>query len=225
MIRCPHRFSWRRNGKFFNILKDPRVTMRKRSGTLEIGFRSGGRPEDYEGEYQCFASNDFGVALSNKILLRVSSKNTQQHVITQYMAIMLLTTIANTRNTLYVTFIIFNEQWQFMRLCMYFVWWTKSYHPQPRLTQSVMYHLFSFFPPFLPPFLPLLLPSPIPILQRLLCGLKRCWSQWWWLKAPRWFYPATPHQACLLRSPSGWTAVSTSYTQICTQSIFLFFYM
>uniref|UniRef100_UPI0037E77F66 neurofascin homolog (chicken) a n=1 Tax=Semicossyphus pulcher TaxID=241346 RepID=UPI0037E77F66 len=65
-------FSWRRNGKFFNIGKDPRVTMRKRSGTLEIGFRSGGRPEDYEGEYQCFASNDFGVALSNNILLRVS---------------------------------------------------------------------------------------------------------------------------------------------------------
>ncbi|XP_060897539.1 neurofascin homolog (chicken) a isoform X10 [Labrus mixtus] len=65
-------FSWRRNGKFFNIGKDPRVTMRKRSGTLEIGFRSGGRPEDYEGEYQCFASNEFGVALSNKILLQVS---------------------------------------------------------------------------------------------------------------------------------------------------------
>ncbi|XP_056293696.1 neurofascin homolog (chicken) a [Pseudoliparis swirei] len=65
-------FSWRRNGKFFNIGKDPRVTMRKRSGTLEIGFRSGGRPEDYEGEYQCFATNDHGVALSNKILLRVS---------------------------------------------------------------------------------------------------------------------------------------------------------
>ncbi|XP_077948430.1 neurofascin homolog (chicken) a isoform X21 [Gasterosteus aculeatus] len=65
-------FSWRRNGKFFNIGKDPRVTMRKRSGTLEIGFRSGGRPEDYEGEYQCFATNDLGVALSNKILLRVS---------------------------------------------------------------------------------------------------------------------------------------------------------
>ncbi|XP_055724856.1 neurofascin-like isoform X8 [Salvelinus fontinalis] len=66
------RFSWRRNGKFFNVGKDPRVTMRKRSGTLEISFRSGGRPEDYEGEYQCFASNDFGTALTNKILLRVS---------------------------------------------------------------------------------------------------------------------------------------------------------
>ncbi|XP_077386846.1 neurofascin homolog (chicken) a isoform X14 [Festucalex cinctus] len=65
-------FSWRRNGKFFNIGKDPRVTMRKRSGTLEIGFRNGGRPEDYEGEYQCFAGNDHGMAMSNKILLRVS---------------------------------------------------------------------------------------------------------------------------------------------------------
>ncbi|KAL4622382.1 neurofascin isoform X10 [Arapaima gigas] len=65
-------FMWRRNGKFFNVGKDPRVSMHKRSGTLEINFRSGGRPEDYEGEYQCFASNDFGTALSNKILLRVS---------------------------------------------------------------------------------------------------------------------------------------------------------
>ncbi|XP_061687664.1 neurofascin homolog (chicken) a isoform X3 [Syngnathoides biaculeatus] len=65
-------FTWRRNGKFFNIGKDPRVTMRKRSGTLEIGFRNGGRPEDYEGEYQCFAGNDHGLAMSNKILLRVS---------------------------------------------------------------------------------------------------------------------------------------------------------
>uniref|UniRef100_A0A3B3Y3L8 Neurofascin homolog (chicken) a n=1 Tax=Poecilia mexicana TaxID=48701 RepID=A0A3B3Y3L8_9TELE len=65
-------FSWRRNGRLFNIGKDPRVTMRKRSGTLEVGFHNGGRPEDYEGEYQCFATNDLGVALSNKILLRVS---------------------------------------------------------------------------------------------------------------------------------------------------------
>ncbi|KAM4740301.1 neurofascin homolog (chicken) a isoform 3-T8 [Anableps anableps] len=65
-------FLWKRNGKLFNIGKDPRVTMRKRLGTLEIGFRNGGRPEDYEGEYQCFASNEYGLALSNKILLRVS---------------------------------------------------------------------------------------------------------------------------------------------------------
>ncbi|XP_061905814.1 neurofascin homolog (chicken) a isoform X11 [Entelurus aequoreus] len=65
-------FTWRRNGKFFNIGKDPRVTMRKRSGTLEIGFRNGGRPEDYEGEYQCFANNIYGMALSNKIVLQVS---------------------------------------------------------------------------------------------------------------------------------------------------------
>uniref|UniRef100_A0A8C6SL96 Neural cell adhesion molecule L1 n=1 Tax=Neogobius melanostomus TaxID=47308 RepID=A0A8C6SL96_9GOBI len=60
------------NGKFFNIGKDPRVNMRKRSGTLDISFRSGERPEDYEGVYQCFASNDLGVALSHKIQLHVS---------------------------------------------------------------------------------------------------------------------------------------------------------
>ncbi|XP_068170729.1 neurofascin homolog (chicken) a isoform X13 [Antennarius striatus] len=65
-------FTWFKNGKFYNIGKDHRVTMRKRSGTLEISFRSGGRPEDYEGVYQCRASNSLGVAISNKILLRVS---------------------------------------------------------------------------------------------------------------------------------------------------------
>ncbi|XP_037388350.1 neurofascin homolog (chicken) a isoform X10 [Pygocentrus nattereri] len=65
-------FWWRRNGKYFNAEKDPRVSMRKRSGTLEISFKTGGKPEEYEGEYQCFASNDLGTAVSNKILLRVS---------------------------------------------------------------------------------------------------------------------------------------------------------
>ncbi|KFP83436.1 Neurofascin, partial [Apaloderma vittatum] len=33
---------------------------------------TGGRPEDYEGEYQCFARNDYGTALSSKIHLQVS---------------------------------------------------------------------------------------------------------------------------------------------------------
>ncbi|XP_032305146.1 neurofascin isoform X23 [Coturnix japonica] len=65
-------FSWTRNGKFFNVAKDPKVSMRRRSGTLVIDFHGGGRPDDYEGEYQCFARNDFGTALSNKIHLQVS---------------------------------------------------------------------------------------------------------------------------------------------------------
>uniref|UniRef100_A0A6I8NEA1 Neurofascin n=1 Tax=Ornithorhynchus anatinus TaxID=9258 RepID=A0A6I8NEA1_ORNAN len=65
-------FLWTRNSKFFNIAKDPRVTMQRRSGTLVIDFRSGGRPEEYEGEYQCSARNNLGTALSNKIRLQVS---------------------------------------------------------------------------------------------------------------------------------------------------------
>lgn len=65
-------FSWARNGKFFNVAKDPRVSMRHWSGTLAVDFRSGGRAEEYEGEYQCFARNDLGTALSNKIFLQVS---------------------------------------------------------------------------------------------------------------------------------------------------------
>lgn len=48
--------------------------MRHWSGTLAVDFRSGGRAEEYEGEYQCFARNDLGTALSNKIFLQVSSK-------------------------------------------------------------------------------------------------------------------------------------------------------
>uniref|UniRef100_A0A8C6RPL2 Neurofascin n=1 Tax=Nannospalax galili TaxID=1026970 RepID=A0A8C6RPL2_NANGA len=67
-------FHWTRNSRFFNIAKDPRVSMRRRSGTLVIDFRSGGRPEEYEGEYQCFARNKFGTALSNRIRLQVSSE-------------------------------------------------------------------------------------------------------------------------------------------------------
>uniref|UniRef100_A0A8C8YWP5 Neurofascin n=1 Tax=Prolemur simus TaxID=1328070 RepID=A0A8C8YWP5_PROSS len=66
-------FHWTRNSRFFNIAKDPRVSMRRRSGTLVIDFRSGGRPEEYEGEYQCFARNKFGTALSNRIRLQVST--------------------------------------------------------------------------------------------------------------------------------------------------------
>ncbi|XP_011371414.1 neurofascin [Pteropus vampyrus] len=65
-------FHWTRNSRFFNVAKDPRVSMRRRSGTLVIDFRSGGRPEEYEGEYQCFARNKFGTALSNRIRLQVS---------------------------------------------------------------------------------------------------------------------------------------------------------
>ncbi|XP_069489231.1 neurofascin isoform X9 [Ambystoma mexicanum] len=65
-------FSWTRNGKFYNVAKDPRVSQRGRSGTLVIDFHSGGQQEEYEGEYQCFARNDHGTAVSNKIMLQVS---------------------------------------------------------------------------------------------------------------------------------------------------------
>uniref|UniRef100_A0A7N4PHA1 Neurofascin n=1 Tax=Sarcophilus harrisii TaxID=9305 RepID=A0A7N4PHA1_SARHA len=65
-------FQWTRNSRFFNVAKDPRVSMFRRSGTLVIDFRSGGRPEEYEGEYQCFARNKFGTAVSNRIFLQVS---------------------------------------------------------------------------------------------------------------------------------------------------------
>ncbi|KAF7696031.1 neurofascin isoform X1 [Silurus meridionalis] len=67
-------FTWTRNGVYLNVARDPQVTMKRRSGTLEIFFW--GRPEDYEGIYQCTATNEFGSALSSHIDLRVSKART-----------------------------------------------------------------------------------------------------------------------------------------------------
>lgn len=66
-------FTWTRNGVYLNVARDPQVTMKRRSGTLEIFFW--GRPDDYEGIYQCTATNEFGSALSSHIHLRVSSRS------------------------------------------------------------------------------------------------------------------------------------------------------
>ncbi|XP_067448984.1 neurofascin isoform X2 [Thunnus thynnus] len=60
-------FSWRRNGKYFNVARDLQVSMRRRSGTLDI--YAWNNPEQYEAEYQCIASNQYGSAYSNKIRL------------------------------------------------------------------------------------------------------------------------------------------------------------
>ncbi|KAJ8377688.1 hypothetical protein AAFF_G00254690 [Aldrovandia affinis] len=65
-------FSWRRNGRFYNVPRDSWVSMRRWSGTLDLGFGTARRPEEYEAEYQCFATNDYGSAVSNKIQLKVS---------------------------------------------------------------------------------------------------------------------------------------------------------
>ncbi|CAB1329841.1 unnamed protein product [Coregonus sp. 'balchen'] len=62
-------FSWRRNGKYFNVARDPQASMRRRSGTLDI--YAWADPEAYEGEYQCVATNEYGTAYSNKINLRI----------------------------------------------------------------------------------------------------------------------------------------------------------
>uniref|UniRef100_A0A3Q3AAE9 Neurofascin n=1 Tax=Kryptolebias marmoratus TaxID=37003 RepID=A0A3Q3AAE9_KRYMA len=51
-------FSWRRNGKYFNVARDSQVSMRRHSGTLDIYARN--NPEQYEAEYQCIASNEYG---------------------------------------------------------------------------------------------------------------------------------------------------------------------
>ncbi|KAJ8016747.1 hypothetical protein DPEC_G00010570 [Dallia pectoralis] len=63
-------FSWRRNGKYFNVARDSQVTMRRRSGTLDI--YAWAQPEAYEAEYQCVVTNTYGTAYSNKINLRIS---------------------------------------------------------------------------------------------------------------------------------------------------------
>ncbi|KAK5863915.1 hypothetical protein PBY51_000902 [Eleginops maclovinus] len=62
-------FSWRRNGKYFNVARDSQTSMRRRSGTLDI--YAWNNPEQYEAEYQCIASNEYGSAYSSKIRLRL----------------------------------------------------------------------------------------------------------------------------------------------------------
>ncbi|XP_040199785.1 neuronal cell adhesion molecule isoform X19 [Rana temporaria] len=66
-------FSWTRNGTLFDTEKDPLVTMKPNSGTLEINILNGGKAESYEGEYQCTAKNDRGTAVSNNIIVRQSN--------------------------------------------------------------------------------------------------------------------------------------------------------
>ncbi|XP_072257606.1 neuronal cell adhesion molecule isoform X22 [Pyxicephalus adspersus] len=68
----PPSFSWTRNGTLFDTEKDPLVTMKPNSGTLEINIINGGKTEAYEGEYQCTAKNDRGTAVSNIIVVRQS---------------------------------------------------------------------------------------------------------------------------------------------------------
>ncbi|KAG7265490.1 hypothetical protein CRUP_035630 [Coryphaenoides rupestris] len=64
-------FSWTRNGTHFDIDQEPKVTMKRNSGTLVVDI-SGEKAESYEGMYQCTASNDHGTALSHVIVIRQS---------------------------------------------------------------------------------------------------------------------------------------------------------
>lgn len=68
-------FSWTRNGTHFDVEKDSKVLMKPGSGTLVIDI-SGEKAEAYEGTYQCTAHNDHGTAVSNKIVIRQSSRST-----------------------------------------------------------------------------------------------------------------------------------------------------
>ncbi|KAM3924195.1 neuronal cell adhesion molecule isoform 1-T1 [Leptodactylus fuscus] len=69
----PPSFTWTRNGTHFDTDKDPLVTVKPNSGTLEINIMNGGKAETYEGEYQCTAKNDRGTAVSNVIVIRQSN--------------------------------------------------------------------------------------------------------------------------------------------------------
>ncbi|XP_039616869.1 neuronal cell adhesion molecule a isoform X19 [Polypterus senegalus] len=66
------RFSWTRNGTHFDTDKDSRIMMKPNSGTLVIDISNGGKPDAYEGIYQCSARNEHGTAVSNNIVIRQS---------------------------------------------------------------------------------------------------------------------------------------------------------
>ncbi|XP_053234142.1 neural cell adhesion molecule L1-like protein isoform X1 [Podarcis raffonei] len=74
-IKCeaignPHpSFTWRKDGKVFDLLGDPRILTSNNSGTFVV--RNRGNISIFQGRYRCLASNELGTAMSDEIELVV----------------------------------------------------------------------------------------------------------------------------------------------------------
>ncbi|XP_061474573.1 neural cell adhesion molecule L1-like protein isoform X2 [Rhineura floridana] len=74
-IKCeakgnPHpNFTWKKDGKLFDLRGDPRILMSNNSGTFVV--RNRGNISMFQGRYRCNASNELGTAMSEEIALVV----------------------------------------------------------------------------------------------------------------------------------------------------------
>ncbi|XP_067881889.1 neural cell adhesion molecule L1-like [Heterodontus francisci] len=67
-------FRWTKDGVVFDPSREPRATMNQTSGTIVIGTTGNGVSiRGYRGTYRCYASNDYGTAISSNIHLITES--------------------------------------------------------------------------------------------------------------------------------------------------------
>uniref|UniRef100_A0A4W5KK34 Cell adhesion molecule L1-like b n=1 Tax=Hucho hucho TaxID=62062 RepID=A0A4W5KK34_9TELE len=70
MLHCPNRYRWTKNGQAVDPLFDLGVKKERNNGSFVI---HSGRLAQFQGKYQCYASNNLGTAVSEEIELIVPS--------------------------------------------------------------------------------------------------------------------------------------------------------
>jgi hypothetical protein len=71
MLHCPNRYRWTKDGQAIDPLFDLGVKKERNNGSFVI---HSGRLAQFQGMYQCYASNNLGTAVSEEIELIVPSE-------------------------------------------------------------------------------------------------------------------------------------------------------
>ncbi len=68
------RFRWVKDGVEFDPSKDPELSVSRDTGTFSLTAKDG-PIHQYQGRYNCYASNDLGTAVSNEARIVTESKS------------------------------------------------------------------------------------------------------------------------------------------------------
>lgn len=68
------RFRWVKDGVEFDPSKDPDLSVSRDSGTFSLTAKDG-PIHQYQGRYNCYASNELGTAVSNEARIVTESKS------------------------------------------------------------------------------------------------------------------------------------------------------